>query len=84
MDPICDDLWFCIDCTIAHCNGDMPEDPDRAAEVEAGFSRLGGNPAMNDGEFGEGEQSFSFSECDCCGSTLGGSRHRFALFEATG
>lgn len=27
-----------------------------------------------------GEDEFSFHECDCCGSSLGGSRHRYALF----
>lgn len=27
-----------------------------------------------------GEDEFSWSRCDCCGSTLGGSRHRYALF----
>lgn len=27
-----------------------------------------------------GENEFSFRECDCCGSELGGTRHRYALF----
>lgn len=29
---------------------------------------------------GNGEDEFSWSECDCCGTRLGGSRYRYALF----
>lgn len=31
----------------------------------------------------DGRASFSWQQCDCCGSTLGGSRTRFALFPRT-
>lgn len=34
-----------------------------------------------DEDEGADTQEFSWSECDCCGSTLGGSRHRMALIK---
>ena len=34
-----------------------------------------------DGETGDGIHEFSWSSCDGCGSTLGGSRYRLSLWE---
>lgn len=53
---------------------------ERAAEIDAGLARLGPNLVPHfDSETGEGINEFSWRRCDCCGSNLGGSRHRFAV-----
>jgi hypothetical protein len=78
---IADDLWFCEDCTIAAVNDDYSGMADEtAARVQRGLESLGGYAAADsDSESGEGIREFSWSGCDCCGSRLGGSRHRFSL-----
>lgn len=53
---------------------------ERAAEIDAGLARLGPNLVPHfDSETGEGIDEFSWRPCGCCGSNLGGSRHRFAV-----
>lgn len=77
-----DDYMFCDDCLFAHANGDSPEDPRRDAEVVAGFEALASEglfPALNDGG-PDGHLEFSWRECDCCSSPLGGRRTRFSIF----
>ena len=78
------EIWLCADCMFAEELGELPEDEERAEEVEAGLERLAdeGDIFPNFGsEEGEGYDEFSWSPCDCCGDTLGGSRYRYALFE---
>lgn len=84
MRLIADSLWLCIDCTIAEVNGDYSgmEDEERAREVREALARVQerGSLAPNwDSEEGTGIRDFSWNPCDCCGSHLGGSRHRFAI-----
>jgi len=82
MKIIADGLELCTDCLLAACNGDFSgiESDARVAEVEAGLASLGANLVPSfDSESGEGIAKFSWSECDCCGSRLGGSRHTFAI-----
>lgn len=87
---IIEELWLCVDCTIVDCNGDysgMSE--ERAREVNAGFARLSeqypkAHVSPNfDSNANEDEESgireFSWCGCDCCGSRLGGTFHRFAI-----
>jgi hypothetical protein len=53
---------------------------ERAAEIDAGLARLGPNLVPDhDSETGRGIEEFSWRPCGCCGSTLGGSRHMFAV-----
>lgn len=77
-----DGLWFCIDCTFATCNGDTSgiDSPERVAVVEQGLATLGRGlvPDFNT-ETSDGIRDFSSERCACCGSTLGGWRHRFAI-----
>lgn len=87
------DLWVCQDCLFAFANGDYPDDAERAAAIEAGEVRElpmrwaldGPREAGTDGpddpgdDEGADQADFSRDECDCCGSRLGGSRHRAAL-----
>lgn len=84
---ITNEAWFCDDCTIAECNGDYTGmDEDRQKEVEAGFATLAKSgtllTANFDSESGEGMEEFSWRGCDCCGTQLGGGRHRFAFWRA--
>lgn len=82
MQVVQNDLWLCEDCTMIACNGDTSgfESDARVAECMAGLDGLGPNLVGDfDVEKGEGYDEFSWGDCDCCGSTLGGSRHRFAL-----
>ena len=76
------DAWFCDDCTIVAVNDDASgiESDDRIAEVYAGLERIGRISCNDDPETGEGRNEFSWSACDACGSHLGGSRTRFAVW----
>lgn len=52
----------------------------RLREIDAGLAKLGPNLVPDfDSETGDGINEFSWRGCDCCGSTLGGGRHRFAV-----
>lgn len=83
MQIIADSLWVCADCLMYHANGELPDDQTAADAILAGERRetsKGRHWACNDDpETGEGTQDFSWRMCDCCGSRLGGSRHRMAL-----
>lgn len=83
------EVWVCVDCYFSHHYGarehegqwfagesDSPCDREPLALL-APFE-LADN---TDSETGEGMDDFSWSSCDGCGSTLGGSRYRLALFE---
>jgi hypothetical protein len=84
---VCDDLWFCDDCTMVAVNDDASgiESERRERAVRRGLSDLqkdGSYAVPNyDSETGEGEDEFSWSECDCCGTSLGGRRTRFSLLK---
>lgn len=93
MIVIQDDIWLCVDCLMLACNGDASgieggneggkqTDEERIAECEAGLEKLGPHLVPDfDSEADEddGIREFSWCGCDCCGSRLGGSFHRFAI-----
>ena len=82
MIVVADGLMLCTDCLIAACNGDFTgiDSDARVAEVTAGLESCGPNLVPDfDSESGDGIEEFSWGGCDCCGSRLGGSRHRFAI-----
>jgi hypothetical protein len=61
---------ICIDCTMAHVNGDFTGmDEATEAAVKAGMDRTG-HLIVNTDDHDE----FSWSRCDGCGSRLGGDR----------
>ena len=69
-----DDLWACDDCTLYLANGDIPEDrPTLADEIHAQW--------LDESNLilGSETEEFSWQDCDCCGSSLGGSRTAFAV-----
>jgi hypothetical protein len=69
-------VWVCDDCLFAR-EGDGTESPDREPW---GLMREADVAGHWDGDTGEGIAEFSQSACDGCGSTLGGTRHRYAVF----
>lgn len=71
-------LMFCIDCTQVAVNGDSSgiESEERVQEVNKGLNSLEPN-VVYIGEYSE----FSWCKCDCCGSTLGGSRYQFDIMK---
>jgi len=79
-----DGLMLCDDCMIVACNGDTSgiDDDARVKEVEEGLDSLGPCLVSDfDIEDGSGIHEFSWSRCDCCGDSRGGSRHEFAILE---
>jgi len=68
----------CEDCLFALVNGDYPSDDKRAEAVLAGEKRVLPARFLSDASEGD-EGAFSWRACDCCKSTLGGTRHAFAL-----
>ena len=76
------DLWFCVDCLFVAVNGDDSgiESEERLAEVEEGLAALGPHLVPDfDSETDDGILEFSRCGCDCCGSPLAGTMHRFAV-----
>src|SRR5690242_12921454 len=86
-------LWVCVDCLMSEANGEevkphagQPEPwaLELDTDVTAGLTwEEHHNPAeceelfTNGGECYCETQEFSWSSCDGCGSTLGGSRHAY-------
>ena len=80
----------CQDCLLYLANGDVPEDSDddfgrhMAASIERelngrkGTFSPGVQPTVDDPE-GYGFEEFSYSSCELCNSTPGGSRHGATL-----
>lgn len=89
-------LWVCVDCYFAHHYGVTEVDgeffageSDTPADCEPLHLTMGCELADNTNsnvEFGgddydeSGMQDFSWSSCDGCNSTLGGSRYRLAYW----
>lgn len=83
-------IWVCDDCMLARECGEPTEYCDRepwgeipTADVEAGLDC--GIPnhhweCADDHYENCEQQDFSWSRCDGCGSTLGGTRHAYTVF----
>ena len=82
-------VMVCEDCYFAHHYGrheyegkwyagesDTPSDREPLNKLEE--YDIADN---TDSETGEGIETFSWRSCDGCGSNLGGSRYRLALFD---
>jgi hypothetical protein len=74
-------LWVCVDCARVIANGDYEGLDDETAETihDAVARDDGRNWVLSSGGDGGGVDAFSWSPCDCCGSTLGGARYRAAI-----
>ena len=69
-----DNLWACEDCTMYLANSDVPEErPNLRAEIHGQW------PHDADLVLGGDTDEFSWKQCDCCGSRLGGSRTSFVV-----
>lgn len=69
-------VWACVDCHYAVNFGDMGDaEPKAQCACDALAEREGGTYVVDADETDE----FSWRPCECCGSTLGGSRHRLAV-----
>ncbi len=81
---VVDGQWVCVDCLFFIANGDLPDDTEAAARVVTGVEQQAPYVWVCDGpheneEEGVDTKDFSWTPCYCCGSDLGGSRHRTAL-----
>ena len=82
------DVMVCVDCYFAHHYGMTERDGqwyagDNDTPIDRKpLTRLGGFELADntDAETGEGIDDFSWSDCEGCESTLGGSRFRLAVF----
>ena len=82
MIVVMDDLWFCEDCLFAAVNGDFSaiDNDERVEEIVKGLEQFGPHLVPDcDGESGDGVKEFSYRICDCCRTSLGGSRYKFAV-----
>jgi hypothetical protein len=89
------DAWVCTDCYFAHHYGYLQHnraylvgpdfDPDKdVAECEPLALLAGLDLSDNvDSETENGIAEFSWTSCDGCGSRLGGSRYRLAVWKVT-
>lgn len=82
------DATVCVDCYFAHhygareINGEwFAGESDTPCDREPLALLANHELADNtDSETGEGMEDFSWRSCEGCGSTLGGSRYRLAVF----
>ena len=86
--------WACCDCYAFMVNGELPEDDQCASVVRDSVASLGSfSPGRYHGVDGCGHDheddhddmtecetiTFSRSSCDCCRSSLGGTRFAFTV-----
>lgn len=80
-----DQFMVCSDCLYAIVFDDLSpllqfysedEASRREVEIRSGLQRAGGRVELGDADR---QEDFSWSPCDCCGSTLGGARHHCRL-----
>lgn len=68
------ELSACTDCMFAIEAGDITDSMVEHIGLESGQSLHV--------DSGENDTEFSWSQCDCCGSRLGGSRHNIVCLGA--
>jgi len=74
-------ILACTDCLLFIANGDIPEDNGNdwsLDHIEAIWPSTQYDLACGDSE---NDHDFSWSQCECCGSRLGGSRHELVALE---
>lgn len=81
MAKVVNELMACIDCLLYVANGDLPEDDTGQLEEAIGeHLDLSVHQYLVCGD-NDKDDEFSWRACECCGSTLGGSRHLLVLLE---
>jgi hypothetical protein len=69
-----DECFVCVDCLAFIASGDLPEDEDDHERILSGAGDM--HWVCGDSER---DEEFSWRSCDCCGSSLGGSRHHAVI-----
>ena len=72
------EYWSCVDCIMAIGNGDFPDDQAARLAMLENFAFIERN-GKGSLFVGNDDRDFSWSPCETCGSTLGGSRHLVGL-----
>lgn len=74
-----DNVMVCMDCAMYIANGDLPDyNPDNWSAADLERNWRGYNLYVGDTEK---DDEFSWSQCDGCGSRLGGSRFHCVALE---
>jgi hypothetical protein len=81
MATVIDTLSACVDCLMFVANGDESEDRDIARDIARHLGLTANQHLVCSGD-GDDSDEFSWSQCECCGSRLGGSRHPLAILES--
>lgn len=81
MVKVVNELMACTDCMLYVANGDLPEDDTGQLEEAIGeWLDLSVHQHLVCGD-SDKDEDFSWHQCECCGSKLGGSRHQLVLLE---
>lgn len=82
MVTILGEIEVCDDCLMAHANGYDEREWGRVPHPMPWTEMPTADVAMNCETDDDGDETCGFShrDCDGCGSTLGGTRHRMAVF----
>jgi len=69
------EITLCVDCTTVAANADWTgiDDPDREAEIRAGFNNAGGTVVVGQ------PNGYCTTPCDVCGTRLHGDHHTGAI-----
>jgi hypothetical protein len=79
-------IEICIDCVALLANGEVVDEEgnDIVDELQDHIGELWGDTEITLGwDENDPEPWFSWSSCDCCGSTLGGNRQYAAVWLPT-
>lgn len=66
------EISVCSDCAMFIANGELPEEDGNKliSAIESNWKDLSGQIVLGDND----TEEFSWSPCECCGSSLGGNR----------
>ena len=89
MKIIDDEFMVCADCLMIIANGDDSgldyhygkDAAERLAKIEAGLSAVSAVSGYVSVGDSDRDDEFSTRDCDCCGTTLAGSRHHCVVIE---
>lgn len=73
-------IEVCDDCLVMHANDEVVERPEGEPQPWSAMPTADVAMACETDDEGDETCGFSHRDCDGCGSTLGGTRHRMAVF----
>lgn len=77
MVQVIDTLRACVDCLMYVANGELPDDRAGLDDDIDEYLDLQPGQFLCVGE--DADDEFSWHQCECCGSRLGGSRHEIII-----